>query len=146
MLYIINWVLFLVVNACGHFANRWAVIAAVMATFGWMTNEQWVLFVAIIVVTIMVMNGVINAVMTIVAMALQIRTVTHAEEDMVRARRQGDGPAYDWARRDKMNAINSLIGLMSELATWTQVGFEFNVAVASLREQVRDNGRNTVRW
>lgn len=145
MLYI-NSLVFLLAAAIGNFANRWGVLAAALAAFGWYTNDQSTFFAAIVIVTVMAITGAINAVMTIMAVVLHLRTITAAEVAMSRAQRQGDGPAYEYARQDKAFAINSLIGHMTELATWPVVGLDPRVAVRDLREQVKDGCRVPVRW
>lgn len=145
MLYI-NSLVFLLAAAIGNFANRIALIAALVAAYGWHTNTPWAVFVGIIVFGLMAITGAINAIMTVGAVILHTRTITAAEVAMVRAQRQGDGPAYEYARKDKSYAINSLVVHMSELATWPIVGLDPRIAVRSLREQIKDGCRIPVRW
>lgn len=145
MLYV-NSLVFLICAAVAHVTGRFGVLIGMVAAYGYVADNKLAQIVALLATIALVTKGVINATLTIMAVIHHAHTITDAEKDMTRARRQGDGPAYEYARKDKAFAVNSLIGLMTELATWPIVGLDPRIAVRSLREQVKDGCRIPVRW
>lgn len=145
MLYI-NSLVFLICAAVAHVTGRLGVVVGVVAAYGWHTNNPVLQIVALLATIVLVIAGAVNAIMTIMSTLFHLRTITAAEVAMSRAQRQGDGPAYEYARKDKSYAVNSLIVHMSELATWPIVGLDPRIAVRDLREQVKDGCRIPVRW